>query len=556
MSASANPNLGGFEDRLAITLSLSFAGTSHELPGGSVKLVELELALHGFRGVVEFTVLDDASYGGGSTDALVSDFIAQAPAEISLSLAPVFDAPEGATSPDPITLAGLVTRRSLEEIQLREHADLPLIARRYRVEFCDPARALWTQHFPCRLYTTASLEAVINDQLGDEISVRYDWSALGEDRRMVFVHLPVEHGASFLDFVIWQADVRGGYFSYDYACAEYCLAGSRDTSGEVAGLFGDDLAKLRVRVPEVPRHAVEVCNSYAEEPTSAAITQAQAATGIRHDRLLRSPIAQDADDRVTLEKARLLLPSYEAELEFARMPIVTPIPGGLVELLAANRWSTASAIIGQTWLVCGLSLRAAAVDEQLDGDLEIGESGYAIQLSARLIQREDARPLLPDYRAPSYPGFVEGKVVCSLGEDGEKTWESTRNADTSLDEYAVAVPLWDSQVVYAPFAPLMGSGNVYLPCYRDERVLLALELEDARVDRLLDWREGAALSKDVQGEHILWGKSGTSNTSLSHVYEEDAPVLDLLRTNASDTVRLTLSEGNLVLHVEEQAGEG
>lgn len=544
-----------FSDRLAIAVSLTIAGTEHTIPGGAVKLLELELDLLGFCGALEFVLLDDSAYGGGFTDALYTDFLGLDLGELSIEVSAVLDAPEAAASPEPLAVAGLVTRRSLTETQLRDHTDLPLVARRYRLEFADPARVLWTQHFPCRLYTEATLQDVVNDQLGDKITISYDWAESSETRAMLFVHLPVEHGASFYDFVLWTADRRNAVFAYDYAAAGYALTGTRDTSGTAVGLFGDDVAAIEFVVPEVPRHTVDVCNSYAEAATTASVTQDQSATGIRHDRLLRSAIAQDADDRVTLETARLVLPKYEARVAFARVPIVALVPGGLVELLAANRWPSGSAVIGKTWLVRSLSLRAEAEGGALDEDLQLDSTRYRIELGASLLQSDDTRAMLPSYRRPHYPGLVEGKVVSALGEDGEKTYESARNDDTSLDEYTVEVPLWDSKQVKAPFAPLMGSGNVYLPCYRDERVLLALDVDHARIDRLLIWREGAALSKDVQGEQILWGKSGTSNTSLNHVYEDDAPVFNVARTHEADTVLISLSEGNLRLHVEQQESE-
>lgn len=544
-----------FEDRLALGVTLTIAGTAYVLPGGSVKLLELELEQHGFVGALEFVVLDDSAYGGGFSDTLVDAFLDLDLGKVEISVSAVFDAPEAATSPEPLSVTGLVTSRSLRETQLRTHPDLPIVARRYRIELADPARVLWAQHFPCRLYTEASLEDVVNDQLGDEITMSYDWAELAEKRSMLFVHLPVEHEASFYDFVLWYADRRGGYFGYDYSAAEYTLKGARDASGDALGLFGDDLAEVELRVPAPPRHAVAVCNSYAEAPTTGDVTQDQAATGIRHDLLLRSAIAQVAEDRVTLETNRLILPKYEAKVTFARVPIVALAPGVLVELVAANRWASRSAMIGKTWLVRSLRLRAEAPAAPLDHDLEIDDTTYAIELGAELQQSDDTRPVLPSHRRPSYPGLVEGKVVSTLGEDGEKTYESLRNEDTSLDEYVVEVPLWGDQQIKVPFSPLMGSGNVYLPCYRDERVLLALDLDHARIDRLLVWREGAALSKDVQGEQILWGKSATSNTAVNHVYEDQIPVFKLARTHESDTVLISLSEGNLKLHVEEQKSE-
>lgn len=541
-----------FTDRLAVAVKLTIAGTAHEIPGGSVKQVELELTLHGFCGHVEFVMLDDLALGGGFTDVLAPDFLLQDFGEIELTLSAAFDQAEVAASPEPLALSGLVTRRSVEEVRMHEQADQPIMARRYRVSFADPARVLWTQHFPCQLYTQAPLTDAIDAQLGDKITMTYDWAELSATKPLWFLHLPVEHGASFYDFVVWYADRRGGYFAYDYVAAGYTLTGTRDTSATPLEMFGDDLGRVELIVPDTPRHTVDVCNSYAESAKTVVGTQDQSATGIRHDRLMRSSIAQDADDRVALEKLRLVLPKVEARVDFARMPVITFVPGILVQLQAANRWATGSALLDKSWLVRDLSLRAVALDGPLDADLQLDSTTYSVEFGVQLQQSDDTRAMLPAFEHPRYPGYVEGKVVSEKGEEGDKTYQNARNADTSLDEYTVKVPLWADQTVAAPFVPLMGSGNVYLPAYREERVLLALGLDHAWISELLVWRDGAALSMDVQGEHILFGKSPTSNTSVNHIYAEDKPVLNVARTSDVDTALICLSEGTLLLHVEEK----
>ena len=540
-----------FEDRLRSSLTLTVGQTAHEIPGGAIKMIELDASLHGFCGEIAFILLDDKAYGGGFTDTLVTDFLGQDLAKVELSIAGVWDAAEAATSPDPIALTGLVTERWVEELSLRKSMEIPLLARRYHLRFCDPAAALWTQHFPTRLYTDATLESAIQEQLGSQITLTVDWSVLSASQPLWFIHLPPWHRASFWDFVVWFTEQNGGYFGYDYSSSGYTLSASRDTSGTAASMFGDDIARARLRVCDTPRHSVDVCNSYAESATTSSITQDQVEDAIRHDLLMRSPISADADARVSVETTRLKVPAYEAEIEFGRMPIVALMPGTLLSIPAANRWSADSSLLDKTWLVRELHLRARAPEGPLDHDVEIDETHYAIELDIRMIQSDDERPLLPAYRVPFYPGLIEGKVVSLLGDEGDKTYENQRDDETSVDEYTVKIPLWEDQEIKAPFAPLMGSGNVYLPSYREERVLMALSLDHARIARLLVWRDGAALSKDVQGEQILWGKNPTNNTSVNHVYEDQNPVFNVARTNASDTSLLTMYEGTLVLHVEE-----
>jgi len=543
----------GFADRLAVSVTLTIAGTEYAFIGGGVPHVELRLETHGFSGVVELLAQNDTDQGGGFEDTLIDAFLGSDLVEVKLEVAAVFHHPETSESLQSIVVAGLATHKSMEELLLTCSLDRPVLVRRYRLELADPARVLWSQHFPCQLYTDNTLQAVIDEHIGEHITFTYDWAELSESRPQLMVHLPPAYGASFLDFVVWTADVRGGVLTYDYAEQQYALTELEDSSADALALFGDDIRTAHVVVPPVPRHVVVVADSYANGTRSETIEQDQAVTGVRHDRPMRSPISQDVDDEVTLQRSRLRLPKYEAELCFARWPTVDVVPGTLLTLAAANRWSEGSALVTPTWRVRELRLRATMPAGPLDHDQQSDSTGYRVELSARLAQSDDTRVSLPPYRAPTYPAYVEGKVVSEKGEDGEKTYQTYTNETTSLDEYTVKVPLWDDQTVTAPFEPVLGSGNVYVPCYRDERVLLAMELESSRIERLLEWREGAALSMDVQGEQILFGKSSTSNTSVNHVYDDDQPVLNVLRTNADDSVLIKLSEGDLLLRVQEVA---
>lgn len=542
-----------FEDRLAVSVTLTIAGTEHAFGGGSVPLVDLRLCAHGFEGTVELLVQHDTDHGGGFTDELLDAFLGADLVKAAVEVAVVHHVPETSQSLQPIRVEGLVTHKSMEELLLRRSLDQPILVRRYRLALADPARVLWTQHYPCQLYTATTPQAVIDEHTGEHITFTYDFGEVSETKAQWFLHLPPERGASFYDFVAWWTDARGGVLRYDYGNQQYALTALEDASGQAQALFGDDVATARIVIPPAPRYSVVVADSYGDGPRSETIDQDQAVAGVRHDRPMRSPISQDVDDEVTLQRTRLRLPKYEAELSFARVPTVDVVPGTLLTLAAANRWSDDSALVTPTWRVRELRLRAEASAGALDRDHQETSTAYAVTMRARLSQSDDPRTELPPHRAPWYPAYVEGKVVSEKGEDGEKTYQTYRNETTSLDEYTVKVPLYADQKITAPFEPAQGSGNVYVPCYRDERVLLAMELEQSRIERLLAWREGAALSMDVQGEQILLGKSGTSNTSINHVYEDDAPVLNVLRTHDDDTALIRLSEGTLFVQVQELA---
>jgi hypothetical protein len=513
--------------------------------------VDLWLESHGFWGAVELLVQDDAAQGGGFTDELLAAFLGIDLVKAKVEVAAVHHQPETSESLPPIVVEGLVTHRSMQELLLRRSLDRAILVRRYRLELTDPARALWTQHFPTKLYTGQTPQAIIDEHTGEHITFTYDWSVLTQVVPQWFVHLPPEREASFYDFVAWRIDAGGGALTYDYAQQQYSLSAVEDASATPEVLFGDDVHTAEIVIPPAPRHSVVVADSYGNGPRSEVVAQDQAVAGVRHDRPMRSPIAQDVDDEVALQRARLRLPKYEAALGFARVPTVSVVPGTLVTLAAANRWSEGSALITPTWRVRELRLRADAPVGPLDRDHQRSSTGYTVAMSARLQQSDDPRTVVPRYRTPWYPAYVEGKVVSEKGEEGEKTYQTYRNETTSLDEYRVRVPLYDDQVVTAPLEPAQGSGNVYVPSYREERVLLAMELDRARIERLLEWREGAALSMDVQGEQILLGISPTSHTSISHVYDGANPVLSVARTHDDDTSLIRMGEGALLVKVQE-----
>jgi hypothetical protein len=143
--------------------------------------------------------------------------------------------------------------------------------------------------------------------------------------------------------------------------------------------------------------------------------------------------------------------------------------------------------------------------------------------------------------------------VSEQGEDADVTYQIYTDANTSLETYKVTVPLWENQQLTTPFAPQMGQGNVYVPAYKNERVLLAIHLLRAQIVGLLDWRQEARLGMDVQGEQILFGKSDTSHTSVNHVYDGDDPVLNVARVHDKDTATLQIKEGALIITVKEDS---
>lgn len=545
----------GFQDRIAVSLTLTLGGTAHTVDPGGIKSFELELRSWGWEGRVEFVVSDSQAAGGQQKDAILADFLKPDLAEVSLELKTNFT--DLATQPTLTSLQvkGLVVDKGLTEMTAAQVKGAPLIFRRYTVRFQDAARLLWTQHYPCVLYTGKSVKDVLEAHKGEKISLTYDWAGVVDaSSPMLFVGLSPGAGApSFYDFLLWYVDTRNGVLSYDYSTQGYALAAEKDASATPIDLRPEDVADVSVLFPEVPRYDVTVLNAYAESPTTEAITQEQAVTGIRQDVLLRTPIADEATARKTLETSRIKVRGMEVELNWRRFPAVAFAPGALVKLPSTTGFTSAAVSSTDTFRVRSLSVRGEALQTGPEAESQELNAGYQFSMSTRLEGKDETYVDLPAYTPPRYPRFAEGKIVSEVGEDADETWQVYTDADTSVDTYKVKIPLWDDQIITVPFNPNILPGHFYFPAYKGARVLVALDFERAWLKRFLDWRAGVRMPSDGQGVQLLMGKKTTSSTAMKHSYDTDAkPVFLLQRTNDKDTAKIEIKEGSLLIVVQEE----
>ncbi|RKG59939.1 hypothetical protein D7X30_13010 [Corallococcus sp. AB011P] len=559
-----------FADRLDLGLTLTIGGTAHAIPSSDVLAFELDLHGWGHEGRVEFRVLDETGHGGQKQDKLLADFLKPDLAEVALELKALHS--DTATKPTftSLKVKGLVQEKSLTEEAVAQAKGAGITYRHYTVRFVDPARLLWTQHYPCVLYTQKTLQDVLDAHKGDKIALANDWAAqLDKTLPLIFLGLAPESGASFYDFVVWFVHTRNGVLAYDYTAQGYQLRAAKDTSGTPITLRAADVDRVSVVFPEVARHDVAILNAAAESPKNQAITNAQAVTGVRQDVLLRTDIADDVQARVTLETARLKVRGLEVELDWNRFPAVAFAPGALVKLPDTAGWTAAGVPATQDFRVRRMSLRAEPLPVE-EGEIPAGgdasgpggdepvrrpkpESRFLISFTTRLEKKAEAHVDLPPFTAPVYPRFVEGLIVSEVGEKKDETWQAYTDEATSLDSYKVKLPLFANQIVQVPFNANLQPGHFYFPAYKGARVLVALDFLRAWLKRNLDWRAGARLPSDGQGVHLLVGKTTTSGTSMRHFYEDNKPLWRLQRTNESDTEKVELKEGNLLILVKEES---
>lgn len=525
-----------FEDDLACTLTVWAAGASTAVPGANLKRLQLALASYGFRGEVAFWVRADEA-----GDALHQVLIGDAPIEIELGVA---RARYLGTPPPPLTVRGAVTARRFLELTTDDMTGRPVRFRRYTLALADPACAAWSLHHPTEVYVDKSLGDVIRAQLVGEMALDVAWPELQQKRPLVCLGLG-EDAASFHDFVAWLAASRAGHFVLDYASRKYQFSDKKARLADPAALDHETVAELEVVLPEPARHQQRFLNSWTGMDAVTAVDVPQARPPLTCDVLVHTPIPDDVQRRVDRDTRRLAAGRHELAVQFRRFPEVLLAPGaGLT--LDPETFSAKLVGFGESLRVSELNLSARALDESAEFDLELTSTTYAIDLVARLEHEDDPRTRAPAFRTPRYPIEVEGKIVSAIGETGDRAYTVYEDSSTSQDRYRVLLPTWNV-TIEVPFTPLFQPGHLYFPAYRDARVRVAIELERARLTSFLDWGPSVRLPLTSQGNHILFGKNTTSETSLRHWYVDSLPELQLRRVNSGNTGVVTVKEGAILI---------
>jgi hypothetical protein len=535
----------GFEDELACTLAVWCAGVSTAVPGANIKRVSLALAPHGYRGEVWFWVRADAA-----GEALHAVLVGNAPIELALGVARARYLGE---PPPPLTVRGAVVARRFLELTTDDMAGRPVRFRRYRMAFADPARAAWSLHHPTQVYADTSLADVIRAQLVGEMTLDVAWPELAQRRALVCLGLG-EDEASFHDFVAWLVAARAGHFLLDYKTGGYQLAERKPRIAQPAALDRDAVSELEVVPAEPVRHQQRFLNSWIDTEAVTAVALVDARPPLTHDVLVHTPVPREVSALVDRDARRLAAGRDELAVVFRRFPEVPLAPGtGLA--LDGETFSAALTGFGEPMRIIELELEAGAVDDSAEHDLGLSSTVYRIELRVRLEHQDDPRTRVPAYRTPRYPIEIEGRVVSAIGETGDRAYTVYEDDATSQDRYRVLLPTWNV-TIEAPFQPTFQPGHLYFPAYRDARVVVAVGFERARLARFLDWGPSVRLPLASQGNHILFGKNATSETSLRHWYVDSKPELQLRREHAGNIGVVTVKQGAIVIETFDDDAAG
>lgn len=541
-----------FTEPLKVSLELKAGDKAFSIPAGSLKRLSVKAWSHGFEARVEWWVQCRES---ADEDTLFTPFTDSKPLTATLSLERRYGAKaEGRDGPEakPLKFVGRVEARHVRE---RTHAnvkDAPVMQRRYRIRLVDPAAMLWRRHFPSGVWVDKSLQEVIQANTPKGLDVAYQWESAKTKHPLHALGLGADEdgGASFLDFLHWVQARRDAGLFLDPATGKYTLADAKPEGGEALALARDEVKQVDLRYPEPRRDALSVLNSYVDAGTPRkAVENADAIAGVLTERLLTSTLEGTLTDHVALETKRVRPEGPEVRLTFARYPRVALVLNGLYTL--GPDWSKGLATHGKQYRLHTLLLEAraeeAGAEEAPDGVFNV----YRMSLTGTLEEAADPTFRRPRFRAPRWPFFAEGRVVSEEGKEEERTYQVRQDDETSLESYRVKLPLWDAEV-RVPYEPHQQPGHFYFPADKTTRMLVSLSFQDARLDRFLEWRPGARLPKESQGNHLLLGKTDKSETSVQHLYQDSKPLLRIQRTQEKDTQLIEVAEGRMFLRVQEK----
>jgi hypothetical protein len=588
-----------FVDRLRTELTIEAGGASVAVPSRHVERFDARLFPWGFEVELTFWIVCESD---PSEDELFEAFLGPGQVKASLELGRTFD--EVGEAAEALSLVGLAVERSVVEQPVDEVSGAPVLARRYALRFVDRARALWSQHRPTSLYVNASYADLFADNLPEGLALEHAWAASSTQRPVLSLGLGAAWGRapvgpsvprptaafgrdiggpapSFFDFTFWLLDRECAGLFYDVAGDTYQIADAKPAATSPLSLETEEVEAIELRPPSLRREQVVVLNASTEASEAKhPLANADALAGLRADTLTRTPIASEFDARVKLETARARQRETGALVTLRRTPAAALAPNLALKL--GQGFSDKLFAYGKTYRIVTLRLRGVP-PRQAEGEMRPGEGAQAsqgAQTSAAEIDRLEGRgggveaslgrryeldyelglelasdPVFhaPAFAEPAWPFQVEGIVVSDAGADDEQTYQAYRDEATSLDYYKIAVPLFEGKKVIAPYEPASLTGQFYFPLYKGERVLVALDFDRARVAGHLDWRPGARLPLDSQGNHLLFGKKGASQTSLRHTYADGKPSLTIERTSGTDLQTVVISEGTIRLETTEKS---
>ncbi len=540
-----------FNDSLEIRLNLHIDGKDFSIPCGNIKYLKCELYQYGFESIVNFWISSEEK-----SDVLYPHFITNKIIEVNLDIYAHFTEKDQDKKVNSITLSGIVTKKAILDELVIENVHLkknPVLYRCYQIVFKDRAQVLLKQHYPTDLVTNKKIKDLFVKNTPSKVTIKYNWQFLNKDYAINTLPLgSPKNKASFYDFIIWFVNKYNGVFNYNYRDKCYYVTNTKEQSDKFSIVNKKDISSYYITFLNSPRYNIEILNVCSKNVQKKTIQYDSSIKDIEKTIIINTPISSIYEEEVSLEREKTKrVATHLVNVYFNHFLNIKLCPNDLIKFSGPN-WSKEQFIKEKIYRINYVSFEATALNKEADSDLNMPHNRYSIRQEIILEPKDDESVSLPDFIEPYFPLLVEGYVVSEIGKDNEYTYQIYQHPQTSVDQYKIKIPLFNNQEVIAPFEPIFSPGHFYFPIYKGARVLISLNLHDAYIKRFLEWKEGARLPSDTQGDHLLLGKNAKNQTSISHIYIDDKPVLKIKRINQTDTQLVKIEEGTITIETKEE----
>lgn len=530
-----------FKGGLILNLQLKVGTQQATIEAGNIKAFTIEQTSFGADVAVRFWIV---SIKSSDEDKFVSHYLKDTPIDATLTLKRSIELP--GTQTNSWVIQGLVYERELFEQDYPAVTGEPVLQREYSLRFADPAWVLWRQHHPVALYVDKSLKDILAEHAKDRIKMTTTWKQATTKEHVHSLALGSNMGeASFYDFIHWYATTRHGFIYYDSQNKKYELSADKKDQGQAQDLSSADIDDFQIVFPAVNRTTVTVHNSFAKKTSSTTITNSASATGVREDFVITSPASSVATTLKTRATARQTSADPILQLTWTRLPTVNIQPGCLLKF-NSNDWSSKRLNTNKTYRVFRVRMDAKAINQGATDDRGQESNIYTFGLDTKLELKESKTQRAAPHIRPTWPLRVEAVVQSGVGGKKDLTYQPVTDEKASVDTYKLQVGLFKKQILRAPYRPQTLSNHAYVPLYKGQRVILNLSFQKAEISRLLDWRAGAKVPGDSQGNHLLMGKSDLGHTSMLYTHVDNKPEFSITRTVDKDKQVLELKDGVIV----------
>ncbi|GEM_PF-2337266 len=530
-------------DKFECSLKLEGQGKPLEVPCGNIPKIDVSILSYGFHGRIRFVVHKDEELDFFYEPAII---------KVTLTVTPL-DTTDPENELKPFELKGIITDKTLSKEAIEGYKSDEVQARECVIEFCDPACAIWSQHFPVQIFTEKSMKDVIEEYISDSISIKYDSDLTAETHPLIAIGLgDPRNTVDFYTFLMWHFETQGSIWQYDYTEKQYVISDKKDDSGEVTQLPCDK-AGVSVFWPEPSRQNQRVVNSYTEDFASEEVEGEEVFEEIRRDRLFPTPIPDEVTKKATDIKPKNHTCEHQLIVDFKRYPKKDLYPGNLFNF-EDPYWGKELYFKEKEYRIHTLQLDLTGTENPMT-KTPMEQQEYVGSVVGVFETKEEVLVQRPNIRVPVYPFALEGKVLSELGEKQEETFEIGKDEETDQTYYTVKLPWAEDQTVKAPFEPTYINGQSYYPLLHDQRVVVHFTLFKAKIVEVKNWFEMAELPRTVQGNKTVFAPWKEDEGDLKYTimeHKEDANGLTFLIERQQEKqvqyIRITHDGLHLMVH--------